>query len=208
MYEEEHDPMAVDGLILQFDILLCHLNQLPGILDDVIVAVADLLRILVKLRDEDDCRSGRLQLEIETSTDPSRPRYCIVREQIEYLLHLNLDCPTKSSVLGISLQTLRRRMSEFNLSVRSAYSSISDTDLESNIKALKEAYPNSRNCIMDGLLRERGIHVTQCRLREAMHQVDSNGLLVRFADLIHCRRYYVSAPQKLWHIDGNLKLVR
>ena len=61
---------------------------------------------------------------------------------------------------------------------------------------------------MDGLLRQRGIRVRQLQLREAMHRTDPNGITVRFADLIHRRKYHVPGPQALWHIDDNHKLFR
>ena len=46
------------------------------------------------------------------------------------------------------------------------------------------------------------------RVREAMLVTDPNGTIVRFADLVHRRRYHVPCPQALWHIDGNHKLIR
>ena len=208
VYEEENDPAVLDNLILQLDLLICHLTQLR-LTDEVVIAVADSLRTLVQLREEDDYCSGGIQLEIEPSTNPGRPKYCVLREQLQYLiLYLNLDCPTVARVLGISLRTLRRRMSEYNLTVKQSYSAISDAELEITIKSLKESYPNAGYRIMEGLLIEKGIRITQSRLREAMYQVDPNGIVVRFADFIHRRRYHVSGPQKLWHIDSNLKLRR
>ena len=61
---------------------------------------------------------------------------------------------------------------------------------------------------MDGLLRQRGIRITQSCLREAMHHVDPHGITVRFSDLIHRQKYHVPGPQALWHLDGNHKLIR
>lgn len=124
------------------------------------------------------------------------------------LLQLNFTCADMATMFGVSLRTIRRRMSEYNLSVRAYYTDIDDSGLDHAIRELKEEFPNSGYRIMDGLLRQRGIRVTQIRLREAMLRVDPNGVTVRFADLIHRRKYHVPGPQALWHLDGNHKLIR
>ena len=98
MYEE-NDPADLDSLILQLNLLICHLNQLKMI-DKVVIAVAKSLRILVQLRDEDDYCSGQIQLEVEPSTNPGMPKYSILRKQLEYLL-LYLYCFMVERVLGI-----------------------------------------------------------------------------------------------------------
>ena len=133
---------------------------------------------------------------------PGRPRYNISQEQLEHRLHLDFDCPTIASMLGVSLRTVRRRMAEYNLSVRSRYSDIDDTGLMFTVREVKEQFPNCGYRMMDGLLRQ------QMRIREAMHITDPNGMIVRFADFIQRRRYHVPGPQSLWHIDGNHKPIR
>ena len=96
---EENDPADLESLILQLNLLICHLNQLKMI-DKVVIAVAKSLRILVQLRDEDDYCSGQIQLEVEPSTNPGMPKYSILRKQLEYLL-LYLYCFMVERVLGI-----------------------------------------------------------------------------------------------------------
>ena len=58
-----------------------------------------------------------------------RPRLDIEQEQLEYLLNLGFNCPKIAEVMGVSLSTIRRRMSEFGLSVTALYSNITDHEL-------------------------------------------------------------------------------
>ena len=111
-------------------------------------------------------------------------------------------------MLGISLRTVRRRMNEFSLSVRSSYSDIDDDELKRAVQQIKVNFPCSGYRIIDGLLRQRGICVQQLRLREVVQSIDPHGITVRLADLVQRRRYSVPGPQSLWHLDGNHKLIR
>ena len=99
-------------------------------------------------------------------------------------------------------------MTEYDLSIRGFYSDITDTRLEEVVSELKDLYPTCGYRIMDGLLRQRGIRVTQSRLREVLHRTDPHGTAVRFSDLVHRRKYHVPGPQSIWHIDGTHKLIR
>ena len=187
--------------------MLQHLHGL-GTQEGVIVECASALGMLSRLTDERELQYPRLQVGFVNSTGPGRPRYNISREQLEHLLHLHFDCPTIASMLGVSLRTIRRRMAEYNLSVRSHYSDIDDEELNRTVKDIKEQFPNCGYRMMDGLLRQRGINIQQMRVREVMQNTDPNGTVVHFADLIQRRKYHVPGPQSLWHIDGNHKLIR
>ena len=50
-----------------------------------------------------------------------RPRYDIPRSQLEYLLQNRFTVPQISSLLCVSVRTVRRRMEEYDLSVRIFY---------------------------------------------------------------------------------------
>ena len=52
-------------------------------------------------------------------------------------------------MLGVSLRTVRRRMSDLELSVYDCYSTISGSDLDLAVSALKVEFPNSRCSICD-----------------------------------------------------------
>ena len=204
--EEENDPNIIDGLVFQFDLLICHLNQMR-VPEEVLVSVTNAYSSLVRLKDEEEQHTG-IQINLESTNCPGRPRFHITEEQLAHLLQLNFSCATIATMFGVSLRTIRRRMTEYNLSARACYSSIEETELDHAVRELKEEFPNSDYRIMDGLLRQRGIRVKQFQLREAMHRVDPNGVTVRFSDFIQRRKYHVPGPQALWHVDGNHKLIR
>ena len=81
-----------------------------------------------------------------------------------------------ASMLGISLRTVRRRMNEFGLSVRSSYSDIDDDELKRAVQQIKVNFPCSGYRIIDGLLRQRGIRVQQLRLRKVIQSIDPHGI--------------------------------
>ncbi|XP_062235963.1 uncharacterized protein LOC133933025 [Platichthys flesus] len=64
--------------------------------------------------------------------------------------------------------------------------------------------------MMVGHLKAQGINIQRQRVQESMRRVDPNGVVVRTLQLNPQRRrkYFVPAPNSLWHIDGNHKLIR
>lgn len=203
LYEESRDPQTLDSLVMQVDLLLQHLHRL-GVGEELVQDTAQALAVLSQYGEELVDSLGSWPID----STRGRPRYNISQQQLEHLLNLNFDCPTIASMLGVSLRTVRRRMTEYHLSVKSHYSSMNDDELDGVVRELKVQFPNSGYRIMDGLLRQKGIRIQQSRVREAMQRTDPNGTVVRFADMVHRRRYHVPGPQSLWHIDGNHKLIR
>ena len=211
MYEENKEPEVLDCLILLVDLLIYHLNQL-AVHENIVSFVADAFAALSKLREESDRLNGSscgVQKSCEeVGVSPRRPRYCIEKEQLEHLLDLNLDSPTIANILGVSLKTIRHRVTEYDIRVRECYSDITDARLEEAISDLKDLYPICGYHVMDGLLRQRGIRVTQSRLRDILHHTDPHGTMVMCSDLVHRRKYHVPGAQSIWHIDGMQKLIR
>ena len=96
-------------------------------------------------------------------------------------------------------------MTEFNLSVRSTYSRITDTELDAIVQVQFSGWGNRH---VYGSLISMGIRVTLQRVRESQRRVDPEGSILRRLHRTHRRRYAVQGPQHLWHIDGNHKLIR
>lgn len=63
---------------------------------------------------------------------------------------------------------------------------------------------------MRGFLLQRGIKVTDVRVRLRMRTVDPVGVYQRTAQnrAIVRRQYHVAYSNQLWHIDTNMKLIR
>ena len=72
-----------------------------------------------------------------------RPRFSISQDQLEYLIGNDFPVQRIASMLGVSASTVRRRMTDFGLSISDTYTYISDEDLCSAILDIKKSSPNS-----------------------------------------------------------------
>ena len=142
------------------------------------------------------------------SGEVGRPSFQIPCDQLRYLIDHRFSVPQISQLLGVSIRTVRRRMSENNMSIRSTYSQLSDNQLEEVIADIQRLFPNCGNRQMYGHLISRGIRVQYHRVQEAQSRVDPEGSVLRRLQIIRRRCYSVPGPQHLWHIDGNHKLIR
>ena len=61
---------------------------------------------------------------------------------------------------------------------------------------------------MQGHLLSLGHRVQQTRIRESLMRVDPEGIVSRWITSIRRHTYSVAAPNSLWHVDGNHKLIR
>lgn len=141
---------------------------------------------------------------------PGRPKFKVPEEVLRFLLDKRFTAKDMASLLGVSQRTVERRMNTFGLRVGSCYSSIDDVNLETTVRSLVREFPNVGYKRMTGLLLSRGLRIQQSRIREMMRSVDPLGTLYRTLSLrlVHRRRYNVSSPLSLWHVDGNHKLIR
>jgi len=134
----------------------------------------------------------------------------VTKEQIIFLRELRFAWSKIAAMFGISRKTLYNIRQQ--LGVREddgqQFSQISDTDLQEHVRAIKHIMPDAGQSMIRGTLCARGIHVPVARLQECIAVVDPVNTAMRWAGPIHRRRYSVAAPNSLWHIDGNHKLVR
>ena len=208
-YEEEKSPLSLDSLLF-------HANELYRLLlishpnDEVLERVGTSIGLLT-IVEEELSDGNHVESTVSVASCPSqrgRPRFDIHKEQLEHLLYLNFSCSKITSMLGVSFRTVRRRMTEYGLSVSSLYSEMSEHELERMVNEIQSSFPNCGYCMMDGHLRQRGVRITQARIRNCMHKVDPEGVILRWRECIQRRQYRVSGPLALWHIDGNHKLIR
>ena len=106
--------------------------------------------------------------------------------------------------------SFKRRIREYETFVRQRYSNITDETLDGLVEELMREFPNCAYKRMTGLLLNSGHRIQQNRIRECMRRVNPEGVLLRVLELrtVRRRRYQVSGPLALWHIDGNHKLIR
>ena len=128
---------------------------------------------------------------------------------LEYFFGHGFSAISTARLLHVSLTTLRRRMAEFGMLIRSQYSNISDDDLDGMIRSLQEQDSNCGYRMMQGHLKGLNHHVQQSRVREAMARTDPRGVINRWCNTVVRRIIYsVHSPNALWHIDGNHRLIR
>ena len=205
-YEVSRNPDELDFLLYQVHKLYRIAAALNGCNNEVLETIGIGLSLLQELQDVVNTDGYAPQLLTETCR--GRPRLDIKKEQLEYLLHMGFSCPKIAAVIGVSLSTIRRRMSEYGLCVTELYSNVTDQELDSLVAQIKENFPNCGYRLMEGHLRHQGHRITQARIRESMRRVDPEGVAVRWAATVQRRKYTVCSPLSLWHIDGNHKLIR
>ena len=106
----------------------------------------------------------------------------------------------------ISRSTLYRRIAESGLPIQ-GYTDITDANLDSIIRELKQMHPNDGEVMMAAHLRTRTICIPRARLRASIHHIDPHASENRRA-AIRRRTYSVPSPNSVWHLDGNHILIR
>ena len=155
-------------------------------------------------------KCGRKQLDkspVLTGT-VGRPCFQIPRDQLTYLIENGFSVPQISEMIGVSIQTIHRRMSEYGLSISAQYSILTDYELDSIVSDIQSQFPMCGNRQMQGHLLSRRYRVQQTRIREAQRRIDPQGAIIRWLHALNRREYNVPAPHSLYHIDGHHKLIR
>lgn len=137
-----------------------------------------------------------------------RPRVVIPQEMVEYLIGNCFSVCQAAQLLQTSTSTLRRRMLDFGITVRSTYSTFDDRQLDSIVSEVQRHYPNCGYRLLRGHLAAMGHRVQESRIRDSLRRVDPIGVMSRWIHSIQRRTYSVPGPNMLWHIDGNHKLIQ
>lgn len=137
-----------------------------------------------------------------------RPYFEISSLQLQYLIDNRFSVPQIAQMMGVSVSTIRRRMTAFNMSIHATYSTLTDDELDELILSVQQRFPNWGNRQMYGHLISMNIRVQFHRVRESQCRIDPYGTMMRQLQHLKRRSYSVRGPQHLWHIDGNHKLIR
>ena len=128
----------------------------------------------------DRCSVQRHQSGLEAVTicegAVGRPAFCIPREVIQHLLDLHLSVPMVS---GVSVSTVRRRMTCYSLSVRDTYSTIHDEELDAHIQSVHIRHPSWGVRQTYGYFISIGIRMQYQRVRESLCRIDPEGSYMR-----------------------------
>ena len=130
-YELSRDPIDLDYLVFQVYKLFRISRTIDVINDQVLESFSSTLALLESLQDmevesqsESYVTCTYANYNPPSGTGRGRPKLNITCEQLEYLLSMNFMNFTCSDMIGVSLRTVRRRMSDYGLSVKSLYSNI------------------------------------------------------------------------------------
>ena len=107
-----------------------------------------------------------------TCRHSGRPRIDVQIEDIEYLRELRFSWTRIAKLLDISRSTLYRRLEEEGISRHLTFTSISDIQLDTVAREVKNSHPNDGERLMIGHLARRNIIVPRARLRGSIHRVD------------------------------------
>ncbi len=136
-----------------------------------------------------------------------RPPVRLQREDLVELRALHFSWTKIARILGVSRQTIYRKLEEFDISCND-HSTISSLDLDSLLQQIKRDHPNDGEVMMRGHLISLGIRVPRSQVRESIHRVDHQGIELRKSHVVKHRQYFVESPNSVWHIDGHHKLIR
>ena len=218
-HNPSRDPHDLDHIIYQVTKLYRLAKLLDVATNDALEDIGYSLRILEELQDfsmlgghgagaAEPQRFGYEASLLVGENMVGRPRLDVSKEQLEYLLSMGFSGPQISTAIGVSLSTIRRRMTQYGLNISSLYTDITDQELDRVVSETKVLFPNSGFRMMQGHLLNQGYRITQARIQESLQRVDSDGVAIRWSSAIERRKYRVKAPLSLWHLDGHHKLIR
>jgi len=110
-----------------------------------------------------------------------------------------------AGLLGISRHTLRARLRENN--VDNKFTALSDNDLDLLVRTYRATKPDAGIRYLVGFLRRHGLKIQKRRVTGSILRVDGIGRILRQRRTIRRRKYKVSRPNALWHLDGHHKLI-
>ena len=154
-YESVRDPDVLDSLILQ----VARLRRFLMVLDsnEMLVEVGRGLSLLEELQHKTDEQNVQRSVEVpQVQNERGRPKLAINKEQLEYLLNLGFSCPRIAAVIGVSLSTVRRRMTEYGMSVTALYFHVTDNELDLIVSEIKRNFPNCRYRMTQGHVLRHG----------------------------------------------------
>ena len=133
-----------------------------------------------------------------------RPTLDVSQELLETLhFQVGFSWSQIARNLGISESTLRRRRRSFQIpSSQQSFSNIRDNALHQIVHEILHVTPRIGYRLVQGALRQRGLHIQRRRVLEALQRVDPVVVTLRSRSIIR-RRYSVPCPNALWYVREN-----
>ncbi|XP_073727757.1 uncharacterized protein [Misgurnus anguillicaudatus] len=138
-----------------------------------------------------------------------QPSIDIPQDQLHMQISLGIPRSEMAKRFGVSLKTLNRRITRWGLRRVDLNKSVSDAELDVIVSDIHRNFPSAGYKMILGHLRSKQLFVKRSRVLASLRRVDAEGVLMRRLSLRTVRRrvYSVPAPNSLWHVDGNHKLI-
>ena len=150
-----------------------------------------------------------LTCSISQTGRSGRPSFLIQPETLEDLLELGFSKQQIAKLLGFFRWTIHRRVREYGLYHISAFSDLSDAEIDQKIRDYVNRHGRTTGQVfLKGYLRSLGINVPRRRLRASVTRVDPANVALRWGAAVYRRRYQVPWANSLWHLDGHHSLIR
>ena len=138
---------------------------------------------------------------VQYTGEIGRPRLhsAVSESQLRFLNQdLDLRWVDISRCLNISERTLRRWRYQFGLLTNTNFTSITDEQLDRQVRNILQSTLRVGLSLTRGALRARGVNVQRERVRESMNRVDPLSRTVNHTQVITRWVYNVRSPNSLW----------
>lgn len=136
-----------------------------------------------------------------------RPSVVIDVEQVYALRGYHFKWNQIANIFCIHRSTMWRKLKELNYNFDQAYSNLSNEELKTEVKVIKQNHPLAGERMVVGFLRAKGFHIQRWKVRESIHSVDPLNCVNRWLHKNQRWVYSVPGPNSLWHNDGLHKLI-
>ncbi|XP_028418230.1 uncharacterized protein LOC114543463 [Dendronephthya gigantea] len=200
---------TVEFVVFRLEQICGHLTRMGDRFHVIVQAITEVISLLQNLRLDHNRVAIPNILEQTRTNSVGRSKFNITQEQLVYLLEYDISVPDIAHALGVSQSTIKRRLREYGISIRSETDErLTDDSIDNLVRDVQQQFPNAGYRRVYSVLRARSVNVTQESVRESMHRTDPEGVAMRWLSITPRRVYNVRGPLSLWHIDGNHKLIR
>ena len=144
---------------------------------------------------------------VHTGEDGGPPVFEIPKSVLECFLDEGFPIVENARIMSVSESTIYRRTRCYGLS-KMEFSAITDEELDRQIDEITLRFPNCGQVLLKQLLAGRGVKVPRANLRNSINKVDRRGVQFQKKGRLQRRVYNIRAPNCLWHVDTNHKLIR
>ncbi len=141
---------------------------------------------------------GLYQAAVVPTGSIGRPSFDIPCSQLDHLLNNRFTVPEIANLIGVSVSTIRRSMSIYQLSVRETYTQLGDDELDRMVSDAQLQYLSWGNRLMYSYILSCGVRVQFHRVREIQACIDPVGSFMRRLSHLQRRRYAASGIVAHW----------